>query len=542
MRETLSTVAGRLCTRIESFFLPSALLSAAEPEKLRRFLTVLLCVWGTVWFITPLLALDNAFIDVSENIIWGSYFQCGYDKNPYLGAWIGYLGYLLTGNSLWNSYLLSQVFIVTGLWAVWRLSLRMTSPGGAFLAGIFLLGVNFYGIKSVELCDDVMELGFWPLLIWSFYCSLKDGNRIGSWLLTGFLAGCCFMIKYYGAVLFVSMFFVMLATPEGRRTFRRPGPYLGAMLFVVICLPNLIWLGGNDMIAFRYAFDRAALDDGASTFAFTYERLLKYPLRSFNRTLSVLIVPLIPFFLLFFRRDEAMPSGRFDRRFVAILTWGPFILTLLFSVVSGGSINYSWVVPCFPLLGLFLVLWFKPYINVFSLRAFTGVILLLGIVFVTIFVVRSLWLQPYLKRGCDYENFPGKALAARLTAEWRRQYAVPLPFVIGDRRESCNIAVYSADRPEAYFSANPNFSQWIDENEIREKGALILFDGRKKRRPKWLGRLAEAGFVMTPEIRIEEERAVPGWFRALAGAPKSDSYVYRFIPPQAGAGAESTHP
>lgn len=145
----------------------------------------------------------------------------------------------------------------------------------------------------------------------------------------------------------------------------------------------------------------------------------------------------------------------------------------------------------------------------------------------TIFVVRSLWQQPYLKRGCDYENFPGKALAARLTAEWRRQYAVPLPFVIGDRRESCNIAVYSTDRPEAYFSANPNFSQWIDENEIREKGALILFDGRKSAARN--GRAARAaGFAMTPEIRIEEERAVPGWFRALAGAPKSDSYVYYF--------------
>ena len=61
------------------------------------------------------------------------------------------------------------------------------------------------------------------------------------------------------------------------RAFRRPGPYLGAVLFAVMCLPNLIWLGGNDMVAFRYAFDRAALDDGAPAFAFTYERLLKYP-------------------------------------------------------------------------------------------------------------------------------------------------------------------------------------------------------------------------------------------------------------------------
>lgn len=175
--------------------------------------------------------------------------------------------------------------------------------------------------------------------------------------------------------------------------------------------------------------------------------------------------------------------------------------------------------PCFPLLGLFFVLWFKPYINAFSLRAFTGFILMLGVVFVTIFVVRSLWQQPYLKRGCDYENFPGKALAARLTAEWRRLYAVPLPFVIGDRRESCNIAVYSTDRPEAYFSANPNFSQWIDENETAKRGAdSVLTDAKNAARR--LGRLAEAGFAMTPEIRIEEERAVPGWFRALA-APRS---------------------
>ena len=89
MRETLSAAAGRLRARIESFLPPSAFLPAAEPEKLRRFLTVLLCAWGAVWFVAPLLALDNAFIDVPENIIWGSYFQFGYDKNPYLGTACG---------------------------------------------------------------------------------------------------------------------------------------------------------------------------------------------------------------------------------------------------------------------------------------------------------------------------------------------------------------------------------------------------------------------------------------------------------------------
>ena len=531
MRNNLSSLCAGLSSRLTAVLPRSAFQSPERGEYGKKKLIVLLSLWSVCWFLLPLAVLDNVFIDVPENIIWGSHFQFGYDKNPYLGAWIGYLGSLLTGNSLWNSYLLSQVFVLAGLACVWKLGRRMTTKAGAFLAVLFLLGVNYYGIKSVELCDDVMELGFWPLLILFFHKALKDGNRIGNWLLVGLLAGCCFMVKYYAAVLFASMFLVMVATPEGRRAFRMPGPYLGALIFVLISLPNFIWLAENDMVAFRYAFGRASLGDGARAFEFSLRRFLKYPLRCLSRTLSVLIVPLIPFFVLFFRRDETLKSATFDRRFVAILAWGPFAFTLLFSFISGGSVNYSWVVPCFPMLGLFLVLWFRPYINRFSLRCFVGFIIIMWVVFAAVFAGRSLWQQPYRKRGCDYENFPGKALALRVTEEWRTRYGTPLPFVIGKRRESCNVAVYSPDRPQAYFSANPEFSQWIDEEEIRAKGAVILFDGRPNRRPKFLKRLAESGFPMTPEVRIEEERALPGWFRALAGTPKKDAYVYCFIPP-----------
>ena len=531
MRKKLSSLISSLRLRATAILPASAFQPPPGENVLRKRLFILLSAWGVCWFLLPLAVLDNAFIDVPENIVWGSYFQFGYDKNPYLGAWIGYLGSRLTGNSLWSSYLLSQLFVLAGLACVWKLGRRMTTEAGAFLAVLFLLGVNYYGIKSVELCDDVMELGFWPLLLLFFHKALRDGNRVGHWLLVGLLAGCCFMVKYYAAVLFASMFLVMVATPEGRRAFRRPGPYLGALVFVIVSLPNFIWLAGNDMVAFRYAFGRASLGEGAPAFEFSFRRMLKYPLRCLTRTLSVLLVPLIPFFVLFFRRDETVKSATFDRRFVAILAWGPFAFTLLFSFVSGGSVNYSWVVPCFPLLGLFLVLWFRPYLNRFSLKCFTGFIISLWVVFAAVFAGRSLWQQPYRKRGCDYENFPGKALASRVTAEWRSRYGTPLPFIIGERRESCNVAVYSPDRPQAYFSANPEFSQWIDEEQIREQGAAILFDGRPNRRPKFLKRLAESGFPMTPEVRIEEERAIPGWFRALAGAPKKDAYVYCFIPP-----------
>ena len=96
----------------------------------------------------------------------------------------------------------------------------------------------------------------------------------------------------------------------------------------------------------------------------------------------------------------------------------------------------------------------------------------LALLFGTIFLLRSTWHQGYRKKGCDYENYPGRESAAALTELWRAGYGTPLRFVVGNREDSCNQAVYSSDMPEAYFSANPAFSQWIDEEEIRRHFTL----------------------------------------------------------------------
>ncbi|MDD3119129.1 MAG: glycosyltransferase family 39 protein [Victivallales bacterium] len=493
--------------------------------------------WFVWWSVLPFVALGNDYIDILENIVWGRHFQFGYDKNPYLGAWIVNAFYELTCGGVWINYVLSQVFVIAGFWAVWRLALRMVSAPAALVAVLALAAINFYGIKATELCDDVMELGLWPLAIYFFYLALTENHRWRDWLLTGLFAGLALMTKYYAVVLFLPMLLVLVTTAKGLAAWRRVPFYAAGVLALAISLPNLWWLVGNDMVAVDYALTRASLTDGVS---FNWVDHVYQPWRAFNRALGVAGIPLIFLALLLFPRDRIPRTGdtidRFNRIFLIWFVAGPFGVTLLFALVTGGSINYSWVVPCFPLLPLLTVFLMRPRLNPLRIRLFVGAMVTMGIVFDVIFVVRSVYQQPYLKRGCDYENYPGRELAQRVTEAWHEQQTGRLPFVIGNREAACNVAVYSPDRPEAYFSADLRFSQWIDEADIRRDGAVLLWMGKAENKPKFLTRFTAPDYRMSNVVTVKLSRTTPAWFRRLIGRePKLYTASYCFLLPETAA-------
>ena len=232
-------------------------------EVLNRWTVLLFGGWFLLWALLPIATLENDYIDILENIVWGSHFQFGYDKNPYVGAWIGYASWVLTGGT-WINYILSQVFVTGGFIAIYLTARKMLPPVQALLSVVMLWGVSSYGMKATELCDDVMEVGFWPWTVFFFYLALRSDKKIVYWALTGLFAGFAFMTKYYGAVLFGSMFFVLLFTREGRASFKTAGPYVAFLVAALISLPNILWLYHNEFVAIDYAFNRASLGDGSS--------------------------------------------------------------------------------------------------------------------------------------------------------------------------------------------------------------------------------------------------------------------------------------
>ncbi len=516
----------------EDFIEPKLPASVHQPspdlQKSRKWMFKLNAYWFVLWVLLPLIALENDFIDILENIIWGSHFQFGYDKNPYFGAWLGHFGYWMTGGSLWVNYVFSQIFVIGGFAALWKLGRRMLSPAAACLAVILLWGITFYGMKATELGDDVMELGIWPILIYVFYCALRDGQRTGYWLLTGVFSGLALMTKYYALVLFISMGLVLLFSREGRQSFRHKGIYLSGLVFLLLSLPNFIWLYQNDFVAVDYAMARAGLQGEPDLMAH-----LRNPLKTIERVAGVIAVPLVIFALLFFRRSrETRQHDAFDRTFLHFMALGPFVLTLLFSLISGSSINYSWVLPCFGLLGIYCFYFYQPKIDRFNFRIAVGVMLIVSIIFGGIFLVRSAWHQSYRKRNCDYENFPGKAVSIVVADDWRRLSDKPLPYVIAERKEACNVAIYSSDQPKAFFSANIRFSQWINPEDIVMKGGAIVWEGDAAQVPQWFWNLHQSEMKITPPVTKTYPRATPAWVKSLLGEPKTLQVSHCFIIPQ----------
>ena len=499
-----------------------------------RILLIILFGWMAFWTVLPCISLANDFIDVLENIVWGRHFQFGFDKNPYVGPFFGIGVYYLGGKAFFSSFLASQVCVFTGIFSVFLVAKRILPLRTAFLSAVTLIFINFYGIKAVELCDDVMEIAVWPLTMLFVYLGVKGSEKYkwAYWLCAGFFAGLALMVKYFAPAMYVCVAIPLLFTKEGRAVFRKPQFYLAAIPFILVVLPNILWLFSNDFKPFQYAAGRAALTDGGIPWSDHIHR----PLKALDRAAGVFGVAII-FFALFFpwrrKREDRPQYSAFDKVFVWSCCWGSFGSALLFSAVTGGKINYSWLVPCFPYMGVWLFMVWSPRITRIKARAYLAAVLLMGVVFGVIFVLRSLEHQGYKKRGCDYENYPGHAVAAAATELWHGVSQNPLPFVVSDRKGSCNTAVYSPDQPEAFFDADVTQSQWIDPEEIKKRGGVVIWneDAVPASIEKFMNEIpAERLGEIQP---MQFPRAVPAWYRKMRGTPPPVNVYMRLILPEA---------
>jgi hypothetical protein len=85
-------------------------------------------------------------------------------------------------------------------------------------------------------------------------------------------------------------------------------------------------------------------------------------------------------------------------------------------------------------------------------------------------------LEPLVRNRPKATQFPGSALAQRVTQTWREKFATPLAYVGGGEFASNNIAVYSADRPHVIVHADVNLSPWIDPEDVKRRGAVLVWE------------------------------------------------------------------
>jgi hypothetical protein len=72
-------------------------------------------------------------------------------------------------------------------------------------------------------------------------------------------------------------------------------------------------------------------------------------------------------------------------------------------------------------------------------------------------------------------HFPGRLAADYFTKVWREKTGTPLVYIGGGELAVNSIAVYSADHPHVIVHGFPGRSSWIDMEDVRRKGVLILW-------------------------------------------------------------------
>ena len=152
-----------------------------EKNKVNKTLIIFLFVHLVVWTLIPGLSNNNLPLDTIEALAWGSNLEWGFNKHPPLSAFIVEIFYQIFGNQDWAYSFLSQIFVVSAFFIVFKFSKDFFKSSILGLISILLLeGIYFYNFTTPEFNVNVCQLPFWALTVLYCWKGFKNNKIIGT--------------------------------------------------------------------------------------------------------------------------------------------------------------------------------------------------------------------------------------------------------------------------------------------------------------------------------------------------------------------------
>jgi 4-amino-4-deoxy-L-arabinose transferase-like glycosyltransferase len=180
------------------------------------------------------LTFDEAYY-----VMWARWPQAGYYDHPPLVAWA-----ILASQSLFGrgEFGVRALFWLAGAslpalvaWIGWRL---YEDAATGVAAGLILLGAPLLAGAPLATPDTPLTL-FWTLAL-AGIAEVWRG-RPWAWGVVGLATGAAGLAKLTAGFLGLGIALALMATPSLRGQFRRPGPWLAAVLALLVVSPFLIW-------------------------------------------------------------------------------------------------------------------------------------------------------------------------------------------------------------------------------------------------------------------------------------------------------------
>ena len=386
-----------------------------------------------IWTLIPTLTNVNLPLDTIEALAWGSNIDWGFNKHPPFSAIATNFIYGIFGNQDWAYYLLSQIFVILGFIAVFKLANEFFKNDYlAFLSVISLEGIFFFNYTSPEFNVNVSQLPFWGLSIFFTWRVIKynknlDTLFLGLFLALGLLSKYLFLYLIFGIY---SLFVFLLL----KRKIEFYKIFTVSLVTLIIITPHLIWLFKNDFITITYGFQRTGIENNLLNH-------LIFPIIFITKQIGILLpFLLMTFFLL--KRIKLKKLKLDDKLIFLLFTFlAPIVLMTLTSLLTGAKIRTMWMTPFYLFLGVFFIYIFKENIILKSLNKFY--LMFLFISFFSPITYAFVSLNNDFKRT----DYPGKEIARLVQDRWDENFSNDIKLVIGDEWYAGNLSYHLNSRP-----------------------------------------------------------------------------------------------
>ncbi len=419
----------------------------------KNFYIFLLCHL-IIWTLLPIIFRANLPMDSAEALVWGFIGEWGTNKHPPLSGFMANLIYQASCRPE-SLYVLSQLFVIGGLFYIYKLAKLFLPQTKAILAAAVLEGAAYYNLVTPEYNVNIIALMLWPAAVYYFVCGIRR-NKLVDWLLFGLFAGLNILNKYVSGILLICLGLYLVLPKEGRTRLTSWKVWIGAGVAFALIAPHLWWLEAHDWFVIDYFLGRSG-EGKVLPFGLAH---LVYPFKFLaSQAMTGALALLILIGARYKSGKDNIKISAADNRLIFYAGVLPLLLMALISLILGIKLKSMWGSPTLYMLGICFMVW-KPFkVEKTAKKMFAacyGAMILFACAFA---------LQASLTTSAKF-----KLNAADFTQKLEADKAA---YVGGSVWLASTLSAYAPTHPAVLFLMSPKDNPWIDMADVQHKGILV---------------------------------------------------------------------